>query len=254
MLCKSKCAIVVTTTHADTVVVSIENSHRQNYPVERAGRYCDAVNRFPDSELVADHFGFRRELQEKHFVIARNSRCVYAFANRPGGADECVEIDFIVSGQIDAYGSRTCELPRSKELPVYRIRCDTSFQIGQLSSCVQMPLPKLIDKIVRCSWHVRESGGEKRRLPRVPLRTVALEPEQQVGPAVTATGLPTNRPCSNAIDSTRPRCRNLGSKGIRVRIEHRRRRQTPLYRVRGRAVWRNPKLIQLGQKCLSGDY
>jgi hypothetical protein len=27
-----------------------------------------------------------------------------------------------------------------------------------------------------------------------------------------------------------------------------------LYRVRGRAVWRNPKLIQLGQKCLSGDY
>jgi hypothetical protein len=37
------------------------------------------------------------------------------------------------------------------------------------------------------SWEMRKG---RRRLPPVPLPTVALEPEQQVGPAVTTTGIP----------------------------------------------------------------
>lgn len=68
-----------------------------------------------------------------------------------------------------------------------------------------------------------------RRLPLVPLRTVALEPEHQVGSAVAATGLPSKRPCSNAADRPRPRGKKLGSKGIQVGFEHRRRRQIVFY-------------------------
>ena len=66
---------------------------------------------------------------------------------------------------------------------------------------------------------------KRKRLPPVPLQTVALEPEQQVGSAVAATGLPLMQPCSNAANSARPRDGNLGSKGIQVGIEHCRRRQ-----------------------------
>jgi len=58
----------------------------------------------------------------------------------------------------------------------------------------------------------------------VPLQTVALEPEQQVGSAAVATGLPCERPCSNATNSARPRGKDLGSKGFQVGIEHCRRR------------------------------
>ena len=65
---------------------------------------------------------------------------------------------------------------------------------------------------------------KRRRLPPVPLPTIALEPEQQVGPAVAAIGLLKNQPCSNAADSARPRGKDLGSKGIQVDIEHCRRR------------------------------
>ena len=88
-----------------------------------------------------------------------------------------------------------------------------------------------------CEFNLIAGKGvrKRRRLPPVPLQTVALEPEQQVGSAVAATGLPRERPCSNAADRPRPRGDNLGSKGIRVGIEHRRRRQllcTEL-RVRG---------------------
>ena len=67
--------------------------------------------------------------------------------------------------------------------------------------------------------------GKRRRFPPVPSQTVALEPEQQVGSAVAATGLPPKRPCSNAADSARPRGKDLGSKGIQVSIEHCRKRQ-----------------------------
>ena len=57
----------------------------------------------------------------------------------------------------------------------------------------------------------------------MPVLTFALEPEQQVGSTVTATGLSLyQRPCSNAIDRLRPLGRNLGSKGNQVSIEHRR--------------------------------
>ena len=75
---------------------------------------------------------------------------------------------------------------------------------------------------------------KRKRLPPVPLQTVALEPEQQVGSAVAATGLPLMQPCSNAANSARPRGRKLGSKGFQVSIEHCRRRQflNPLRRVR----------------------
>ena len=56
---------------------------------------------------------------------------------------------------------------------------------------------------------LRKNG---KRLPPVPLPTVALDPEQQVGSAVTATGLPPKRRCTHAVDSARPRGKYLGSK------------------------------------------
>ena len=68
----------------------------------------------------------------------------------------------------------------------------------------------------------QEIGGASRLCRH---RAVALEPEQQVGSAVAATGLPSLRPCSNAADSARPRGNDLGSKGIQVGIEHCRKRQ-----------------------------
>ncbi len=72
--------------------------------------------------------------------------------------------------------------------------------------------------------HVRkQQKDDASRLSRY--RTVALEPEQQVGSAVAATGFPINRSCANAAYSARPRGKNLGSKGIQVDIEHCRRRQ-----------------------------
>ena len=127
----------------------------------------------------------------------------------------------------------------------------TSVVVGLWNRMLQSAGPDSCDDALRCIGrglsecqvtraacrHVRKI---ERRLPPVPLRTVALEPEQQVGPAVAATGLPTNRPCSNAIDRSRPRCGNLGSKGIQDRIEHRRRRQIGLYRVRGPAALQRP--------------
>ena len=67
-----------------------------------------------------------------------------------------------------------------------------------------------------------------RRLPPVPLLSVALEPEQQVGSAVTTTGFPPKWSCTNVADRTRPRGKYLGPKGFQASIEHRRRRQRDL--------------------------
>lgn len=67
--------------------------------------------------------------------------------------------------------------------------------------------------------------SKERRLPPVPLPSVALEPEQQVGLAVVTTGFPPQWSCTNVTDSTRPRGKDLGSKGFQVSIEHCRRRQ-----------------------------
>ena len=55
--------------------------------------------------------------------------------------------------------------------------------------------------------------SQEKRLPPVPVQTVALEPEQQVESAVAATDLPSKRSCSNAAYSARPRGKYLGSKG-----------------------------------------
>ena len=127
----------------------------------------------------------------------------------------------------------------------------TSIVVARWRRMLQSARPGSCCDALRCIWrvlsecHLTQDARQfvrkiERRLPPVPLRTVALEPEQQVGPAVAATGLPTNRPCSNAIDRSRPRCGNLGSKGIQDRIEHRRRRRIGLYRVRGPAALRSP--------------
>src|SRR5210317_2045890 len=73
-----------------------------------------------------------------------------------------------------------------------------------------------------------EKGGASRLCRH---RAVALEPEQQVGSAVATTGLPSKRPCSNVADSTRPRGKDLGSKGFQVGVVHCRKRQFD-YRAR----------------------
>ncbi len=59
----------------------------------------------------------------------------------------------------------------------------------------------------------------------MPFPAVALEPEQQVGSAVAATGYPPKRFCTNAADSARPRGKNLGSKVFQAFLVHCRRRQ-----------------------------
>ncbi len=59
----------------------------------------------------------------------------------------------------------------------------------------------------------------------MPFPAVALEPEQQVGSAVAATGYPPKRLCTNAANSARPRGNNLGSKVFQAFFVHCRRRQ-----------------------------
>ncbi len=100
---KGERAIVVTTAHADTMIVGVECDQWQNDPVERTRRDVDTVRGFPDSESIANNSGVRKELQKKHFAIARNSRCINALAEVPGGADERIEIDFVARGQVNGY-------------------------------------------------------------------------------------------------------------------------------------------------------
>ena len=155
-------------------------------------------------------------------------------------------LNFIHSGQVATNVARSHEFVRTHDSFTHSHGCSMPVVRGHRAPCGER-LPA--NRGHRFRW-------SQRRLPPVPLQTVALEPEQQVGSAVTATGLPRLRPCSNAADSARPRGKDLGSKGNQIGIEHCRRRHiecpAPIGpHVRDRVAAIRPKRYRRGPKYSS---
>ena len=218
-------SIVVAPTHADAVQRSIERNQRYEDQTEFARRNRGAVDRFRDAESAAYDRRLLAEFSERHRPFGSDAGCVHGLTASPRRPDDRVDVDLIVECEVDPDTARPREVPRADHSSRYFAGCCVPIVVveGTPTAEIQPAQFPVGAGGHRQNWSGAASG-RKRRLPLVPLRPVALEPEQQVGPAVMATGLPTNRPCSNASDSTRPRDGYLGSKGIQDRIEHRRRR------------------------------
>ena len=140
-----------------------------------------------------------------------DNRTENALICAPRALDDSTRVNFIVHRQITRDCSGGPKFVRPNDSFVDTGVRDIARIFVHRTACFQSSTALLRD--------------QEKRLPPVPLQTVALEPEQQVGLAVAATGLLLAQPCSNAADSARPRGKNLGSKGIQVDIEHCRRRQ-----------------------------
>jgi len=211
-----KTAIEVCAAHTYSISVLVKRNDRRYHKIEFARRNLRTGFGLPESVPVAPHFRFGCQFAEHHHAVRVDDRCEHLFLHSPCFRYDGCCIDFIGHWHVAR------ERPAGSEL----VHAQQAIDDGP-GSGVPVILRKRTarrPRSISCAPDRLLSTVQK-RLPHVPLQTVALEPEQQVGPAVAATGLPQLRPCSNAANSTRPRVYDLGSKGNLVGIEHRRRRQ-----------------------------
>jgi hypothetical protein len=226
---KRERAIEVTTTHTKTVPLIIEGEERSDDNIEPPGFDRLAVYRFPETEVIHCQSRLRERLAKMHVAAAAGYRQENPLFCAPRALDDCTRIYFVPRRNVTADIVATQEVAAVEKSISNYSRCAGSLDCGHRTarvSCAGAQAFRVGQWIAH--WYRPVRG--RRRPPPVPLRAVALEPEQQVGSAVAATGFPQSRltrfrPCSNAADSARPRGYGLGSKGFQVAIEHCRGRQ-----------------------------
>ena len=215
-----KAAVVISAAHTDAIAIPVECHGRGDDQIKMSRVDKKATYRFPDAKLISFEFRFGSHFAKRHSGARAQNRDENALVCAPTFFNDFACIYFVMH-RYEACHRVACVPGRSCANAIANsFGCADAFFCGHVSAGAQGALAKCADGFSH-RWAIREGGAS--RLCRY--RAVALEPEQQVGSAVAATGLPSKRPCSNAADRPRPRGNDLGSKGFQVGIEHRRKRQ-----------------------------
>ena len=130
---ESESAVVVTAAHAHAVHRAIECHHRDDYPVKRPCSNSVPVPGFPNAVAIANDRRFRAKLNEKHFAFAQNARHEELLATCPGGANETIQVYFVMHRKVHANTARAGKQPRSQQLANDGVRRSVTFGRSQTS-------------------------------------------------------------------------------------------------------------------------
>ncbi len=228
----SKTTVVITAAHADAMTGIVKNHDGYDDQIEAEQRHDVIRFRLPDAVTIDGQIRVRVRFAEAHRVCPIDDRQENSLTGVPRVRNDRPRIDFVPGWKVTGDPAGRTVTPVVQKPPrddgrarlslLIRHRTTRLFCSGSQFGVCRFGEAASHRFGWRCEVH-RSAVQERRRLPPVPSQTVALEPEQQVGSAVAATGFPLLRSCSNAADRSRPRECNLGSKGIQVGVEHCRR-------------------------------
>src|SRR6185312_2655760 len=201
-------AIVVAAAHAETHAVTIEAEERQEHDIEQADArelrpfgLCDAEA--VDAPPLAD----LREAHGAHSPPPVDARQIHEAPAAQRERDERRGVELLGSSGVDADAPAGAEIERvigmARDLPG-----GTRALRGGYG-----PAPCPEGRPQRAAGVVH--AGIRKRHPPVPVRTVALEPEQQVGRAVTGKAFRSWRTCTVLPTSPAPWVFQLGSEVTR---------------------------------------
>jgi hypothetical protein len=183
-----KISIKIAAAHADAVVELVECDKRCQYEVELSRRNYFALDGFPQSKITAAQNGFTLNLAVKHFSVFFGNRAENALFCAPRALDDAARIYFVGHREVTCNGMCGEKFVRPKNFGAYFCAGEITFFGCHRATCGERGFTQL--------------RFQKKRLPPVPLKTVALEPEQQVGLAVTTKGIPLSQPCAYVADRT----------------------------------------------------